>query len=325
MKCYHDLVGSGLRLGVAGVILMGLTAAAQERGMGPGGNRGGRPESSALPAGTQVLRDQAYTINGHPKQRLDLYWLKSEKKQPLLILIHGGAFMMGDKGQENVTPFLAAGYAVASLNYRLSGDALFPAQIEDCKAAVRWLRAQAGKYNLDPERFGVWGASAGGHLAAMVGLTAAGKTFETGENREVSSGVQAVADYFGPTDFLQMDTHRLPSGQVHDLANSPESKLVGGPIQENKEKVAKANPITYVTAKAPPFFIAHGDMDPLVPYHQSQLLEAALKQAGVPVQFYPVKGGGHGFHDVTADQLMMAFFAKILRPELAGAAPVEKH
>jgi dipeptidyl aminopeptidase/acylaminoacyl peptidase len=131
--------------------------------------------------------------------------------------------------------------------------------------------------------------------------------------------VQAVADYFGPTDFLQMDAHRLPDGQTHDPAESPESRYVGGAIQEHKEQVAKANPITFVTAKTPPFFIAHGDADPLVPHHQSVLLEAALKQAGVPVTFYTVKGAGHGFHDATADKMMMDFFAEHLKPAATGA------
>jgi dipeptidyl aminopeptidase/acylaminoacyl peptidase len=123
-----------------------------------------------------------------------------------------------------------------------------------------------------------------------------------------------VADYFGPTDFLQMDAHRLPNGQAHDPAQSPESLYIGGPIQENKDKAAKANPITFITPKAPPFLIAHGDMDPLVPHHQSVLLEAALKKAGVPVRFYTVKGGGHGFRDPTAERLLMDFFDRQLKP-----------
>ena len=128
----------------------------------------------------------------------------------------------------------------------------------------------------------------------MLGTTGDTKEFDVGENLGVSSRVQAVVDYFGPTDFLQMDAHRLPNGMVHDPPDSPESQLVGGAIQENKDKVAKANPITYVTKNAPPFPDLPRRRDPLVPHHQSELLEAALKQAGVPVTFYTVKGGGHG-------------------------------
>src|SRR5260221_4919549 len=154
---------------------------------------------------------------------------------------------------------LDQGYAVASLNYRLSGEALFPAQIEDCKAAVRWLRAHAKEYSLDPEHFGAWGSSAGGHLVALLGPSGDVKEFEKGPHLDQSSRVQAVCDYFGPTDFLQMDAHAIPDARLkHDLPNSPESRLIGGPIQENKDKVAKVNPITYVTPDDPPVLIVHG-------------------------------------------------------------------
>ena len=204
---------------------------------------------------------------------------------------------------------------MASINYRLSQHAVFPGQIEDCKAAVRWLRANAAKYNLDPNRFAAWGGSAGGHLAAMLGTTGDVKAFDIGENLGGSSRVQAVVDYFGPTDFLQMDAHRVPDGQVHDTADSPESELIGGPLQENKEKAAKANPITCLTKNAPSFLICHGDTDPLVPHHQSELLESALRQAGVPVTFYTVKGAGHGgFRDPKVPELTKEFLAKYLKP-----------
>jgi dipeptidyl aminopeptidase/acylaminoacyl peptidase len=127
--------------------------------------------------------------------------------------------------------------------------------------------------------------------------------------------VQAVVDYFGPTDFLQMDAHRLPKGMVHNGVQSPESLLVGGPIQENKDKVARANPITYVTKDAPPFLICHGDADPLVPRHQSELLAAALRKAGVPMILYTVKGGGHGrFSDLAVPGLTKRFLAQHLKP-----------
>ena len=149
----------------------------------------------------------------------------------------------------------------------------------------------------------------------MLGTTGETNLFDVGENLAVSSRVQAVADFFGPTDFLQMDAHRPPGGQIHDSAFSPESRYVGGPIQENQDKVAKANPITYITARTQPFFIAHGEQDPLVPHHQSELLEAALKAAGVPVTFYTVKGAGHGFRDATADKMMLDFFARHLKAQ----------
>ena len=266
--------------------------------------------------------DVPYVTNGHPRQKLDVFVQASEvKNQPLIIYIHGGAFKTGSKNDGVPSDYLSRGYAVASIDYRLSGDAAWPAQIEDCKAAVRWLRANAARYGIDPGRFAAWGASAGGHLAAMLGTTGGEKEFEVGENLDVSSRVQAVVDYFGPTDFLQMDAHRLPNGQFHDPADSPESALIGGPLQQNKDKAVRANPITYVSGDDPPFLICHGDADPLVPHHQSVLLEAALRRAGVPVTFYTVKGGGHGrFGDPKVPELTKGFLDDRLNPVKPGFA-----
>jgi acetyl esterase/lipase len=220
---------------------------------------------------------------------------------------------MGNKGKNVLPEYRDAGYAIASLNYRLSQHALFPAQIQDCKAAVRWLRAHAAEYGLDPTRFAAWGPSAGGHLSAMLGVTGHVSAFEVGEHLDQSSRVQAVVDYFGPTDFLQMDAHRLPDGMVHDPPDSPESELVGGPIQERPEAVALANPVTHVRPDAPPFLVVHGDLDPLVPHHQSELLVAALKKARVPVTFYTVVGAGHGgFTDPQVPEMTRAFLNRHL-------------
>jgi len=264
-----------------------------------------------------VRIDIAYQTNGHPRQKLDLYIPKLDptftSPLPLIIWVHGGAFRMGSKSDNVPTDYIAHGYAIASINYRLSQHAIFPAQIEDCKSAVRWLRAHAGQYNLDPERFAAWGESAGGHLSAMLGVCGDGSEYDVGDNLSVSSHVNAVVDFFGPTDFLQMDAHRMPEGMVHDTADSPESELVGGPIQEIPDKTARANPITYLTSNAPPFLIIHGDKDPLVPYHQSVLLNNALKSAGVPVTFYTVRNGGHGgFKDPKVASLTRDFLKKNL-------------
>jgi acetyl esterase/lipase len=270
--------------------------------------------ANALPAGVIVHRDLAYVSGGHPRQMLDLYLPNLGDAMPLIVWIHGGAFRMGSKADRVPFEMLEQGYVIASLNYRLSQHAHFPAQIEDCKAAVRWLRAHADTYRLDPLRFASWGESAGGHLAAMLGTAGHERNFEVGEHLEHSSRVQAVLDFFGPTDFLQMDAHRLPEGMVHDTADSPESELVGGPIQERPAEVARANPVTYVTSEAPPFLIVHGDRDPLVPYHQSTLLVAALEEAGVPVTFYTVVGAGHGgFDDPQIPILVHEFLAARLR------------
>jgi len=282
---------------------------------------------SRLPEGATAHRDLAYVSGGHDRQKLDLYLPKDRTNLPLIINIHGGAFKMGSKEQGVPLEYLAQGYAIASINYRLSQHANFPAQIEDCKAAVRWLRAHAAAYRIDPQRFAAWGNSAGAHLSAMLGTTGDTKEFDVGANLDQSSGVQAVVDYFGPTDFLQMDAHRLPNGQTHDPADSPESLLIGGAIQENKDKAARANPITYVTPADPPFLICHGDQDPLVPHHQSELLEAALKRAGVPVTFHTVKGAGHGrFNDPKVGELTREFLAKHLKreePTLAVPTPAQ--
>lgn len=250
-----------------------------------------------VPPGAKALRDLAYVENGHERQKLDLYLPeKAPGPVPVIIWVHGGGWQNGTK--DGCPPlragYLERGYAVASLGYRLSSHAIFPAQIEDCKAAIRWLRAHAQEHGLDPQRFGVWGSSAGGHLVALLGTTGDVKEFETSPNREVSSRVQAVCDYYGPTDFTQMDAHAAGGRRSHDSPDSPESKLLGGPVQENKDKAARANSVTYVTPDDPPFLIVHGDQDPAVPHHQSELLFEALRKTGVSVHFHTIKGAGHG-------------------------------
>lgn len=264
-----------------------------------------------LPEGTQTLRDLAYVPDGHDRQKLDLYLPPAQNRLPLVVWIHGGAFRAGSKDQCPALWLLREGYAVASINYRLSQHAIFPAQIEDCKAAVRFLRANAPKYQLDPDRFGVWGASAGGHLAAMLGTTSDLRAFDRGAHTTVSSRVHAVVDWFGPTDFTLMN--KFPGAMDHDAPDSPESQLIGGPVQENRDKAQKANPVTYVTAEDPPFLIMHGDKDPLVPVNQSQLLEAALRKAGVPVVLHVIAGAGHGFQGDEPLRLVREFFAQKLK------------
>ncbi len=191
-----------------------------------------------LPEGTKVHRDIDYVKNGHERQKLDLYIPeKPDTPLPVIVWIHGGGWMNGSKdGGGPALPFVGKGYAVASINYRLSQHAPFPAQIEDCKAAIRWLRANAGTYNLDPHHIGVWGASAGGHLVALLGTSGDVKDLEGSEGSpDQSSRVQAVVDFFGPTDMTKM-------GGRHNAPNSPEARLLGGPVQENKDKAAPPTP-----------------------------------------------------------------------------------
>ena len=273
-----------------------------------------------LPPGVKAERDIPYVANGGPRQILDLYLpaKPAEKPLPLVIWIHGGAWSAGSKDGCPFLPFVNRGFAVASINYRLSQMAIWPAQIQDCKAAVRFLRANAAKYNLDPDHFGVGGGSAGGHLVAVLGTAGQVKELE-GDlgNNGVSSRVQAVCDLFGPTDLLKMAEQAGPNSTLqHDSPNSPESKLIGGAIQENKEKAKTANPITYVSKDSAPFLIMHGDKDPLVPLGQSQLLEKALKDAGVEVTLKVIEGAGHGgrqFNSPEANEAIEVFFNKHLK------------
>ncbi|MBN2735646.1 MAG: alpha/beta hydrolase [Spirochaetales bacterium] len=262
----------------------------------------------------QTYENLAYVSNGRTFQKLDLFVPDKGNKHPLIIWVHGGAFQRGSKKDNVPLSYLEHGFAVASLNYRLSQHAIFPAQIEDIKAATRWLRANTKKYHLHPDCFGAWGESAGGHLVAMLGLTGNTDIFDVGEHLDIPSRVQAVADYFGPTDFLRMDSQRLPEGMAHDPHDSPESELIGGAIQAHKDRAAKASPITYVTRDAPPFLIIHGDCDLLVPYQQSVILNNALVEHGVPVSFYTVIGECHGrFKDPKIAEITLKFFEKHLK------------
>ncbi|GAB4456350.1 MAG: alpha/beta hydrolase fold domain-containing protein [Armatimonadaceae bacterium] len=259
-----------------------------------------------LPENVKKLSDIEYArVDGH-SLRLDLYLLENPKgKLPVVVWVHGGGWGKGSKDNTPALFLTRHGYAVASISYRLSGVANFPAQIQDCKAATRWLRANADKHGLDADHIGAWGASAGGHLVAMLGTTGESKDFDNAHgNREFTSRVQAVVDFFGPTDFLQMDKHAPADSRItHDAPDSPESLLIGAPIQENREKVQKANPITYIHKNAPPFLIVHGDKDNLVPVHQSKLLHEALNQAGVPNTLWIIEGAGHGFGVEHRDEL----------------------
>jgi acetyl esterase/lipase len=271
-------------------------------------------EHSIETVGKRTYLDVEYVPGGHERQKLDIYLpeqVKYTEPLPMVVWIHGGAWRAGDKKNCRARVFLKDGYAAASINYRLSHHAIFPAQIEDCKAAIRYLRANAKNYNIDPERIGVWGSSAGGHLVALLGTTSDIKDFDKGPNLHVSSKVQAICDFFGPTDFTKMSD--FESRMDHDAADSPESLLVGGPIQENKEACKRANPITYVSRNDPPFLIVHGDKDPLVPHNQSELLYEALNKADVEVKFHTVKGGGHGFRDAQVDRMVREFFNRHLK------------
>lgn len=244
-----------------------------------------------------------------------------------MIWIHGGGWKSGSRlpVPTRASDLCGRGYAVASLDYRLVPNAIWPAQLHDVKGAVRWLRAHAATYNLDPQRFGTWGDSAGGHLASMLAtsggvasVTIGNETFDlegtVGGNLGVSSRVQAAVHWYGATDFLQMRFY--PATSNHDSPGSDEGRFIGGGIQDYPERTATANPITYVTPDDPPFLVMHGTLDKLIPFNQSELLVDALTAAGVPVVFRPVAGAGHGGSPFLASsvvQTVYAFLDEVLR------------
>ena len=247
-----------------------------------------------VPEGYVAERDLVYSSPDSINLRLDLYYMpEAESPLPLIIWIHGGAWRSGDKRSARFArELLGEGYAVASINYRLSGQATFPAQIIDCKAAVRWLRSRAGHYNIDPGRFAAWGGSAGSHLANLLGTAEDMPDWEQGDCLEYSSRVQAVVDWFGPTDFSRMDD--IPGKMVHLDEDSPESVLIGGAVRDHPEKVAYANPITYVNRHNPPFQILHGKEDLLVLPNQAILLNQAFLDVGLTPDFALLDSTGHG-------------------------------
>jgi acetyl esterase/lipase len=259
----------------------------------------------------QHLTDLPYANSANPRQRLDLLLptqRKSDKPLPVVAFIHGGAWRAGNKdaGIKRVMRFAESGeFAAASIGYRLSGEAKWPAQIQDCKAAIAWLKSQAATYNLDPDRIAVFGSSAGGHLVSMLGVTGGEKGLG-----DPSVRVAAVVDFFGPTDFLTMNDH--PGRMDHDAADSPESQLIDGPIQEHKERARLATPMAYISADDAPFLILHGTRDDLVPFPQSASFHAALTKAGVQATLVPVEGAGHGFGGPQVNAWVDAFLYRQL-------------
>ena len=228
--------------------------------------------------------DIAYASTS-PAQKLDIYLPEGDGPFPVILSIHGGAFKGGDKRDNQVVPMLEGlkrGYAVVSINYRLSPEAIFPAQIYDVKAAVRWVRANAKKYKFNADKIAAWGGSAGGTLCALAGTSGNVKELEDLSlgNPTQSNIVQAVVDWFGPTDFLKMDEQlkesKVKNPQIHSIPESPESELIGKNLADAPDLVKAVNPETYITPDDPPFLIQHGLIDHLVPYQGSVNLAAKL-------------------------------------------------
>ncbi len=287
--------------------------------------RRGRRKPVVIPDDVAVSRDVVFGRGGGRSLKMDIVRPKErgEDALPVYVWIHGGGWRQGNKegGLERAVRFAKLGFVGATIEYRLSGEATFPAQIEDCKCAIRFLRAQAKTYGLDPERIAVGGSSAGGHLAALLGTSGDVKELEgNGGWLEHSSRVQAVVDFYGPTDLIRFA--KTPGYESHARSNSPESRLLGGDVLRHPERAAKANPIAYVDEHDPPFLIIHGSNDRTVPPNQSTLLDEALKKAGVRTALHVIDGAGHGgpaFASPKIRKLEEAFLLEILKRRKASS------
>lgn len=265
----------------------------------------------------EKLLNIPYVKGGTARQTLDLYLPRNKRAPyPVIVWIHGGSWMHGDKA-ENCLPArdLSNDFAVASINYRYSTDAPFPAQVHDCKAAIRFLRANAKKYRIDPGRIGVWGSSAGGHLAALIGTTG-DSTFEILEGRKkgdpkVSSRVQAVCDWCGPTNFFSAQSQAGPKNKFsYSGPGSAVYRLMFSNM--HPQVLLAASPVNYVTADDPPFLIMHGDKDDAVPLEQSKEFYELLKKRGVRSEFLILKNRGHSFDYPEYIEKVRKFFLQTL-------------
>ncbi|MBL8825865.1 MAG: alpha/beta hydrolase fold domain-containing protein [Planctomycetaceae bacterium] len=262
---------------------------------------------------TVTLRDLQYSGTAESPLLLDLYRpLDRPGMLPVVMWVHGGGWSQGSKARCPATWLTEHGFAVASIDYRLTGVAQWPAQIDDCRAAVRWLREHAELYELNDERIGAWGGSAGGHLVAMLG------TLDAPTKETTSSRVQAVCDWYGPTDLLTMPPNVLTAGKtVDDLARSNGAKLLGGIVRDRPELARQASAIYHVSADDPPFLIMHGAQDPGVPVEQSERLHSKLRAVGVPSTLQILPGAGHGgkeFQTPAVREQVRKFFAERLQP-----------
>lgn len=259
---------------------------------------------------SQSWTDLDYGDTEEVYHQLDIYLPEEEKTSyPAIIAIYGSAWfgnnLKASAFQTLSQPLLNASFAVITPNHRASTDSIYPAQIQDIKAAIRYVRANAEEFQIDTSFVGITGISSGGHLAALAGTSGGVKTESIGSatadiegsvgaHTDFSSSVDAVVDWFGPTDITIMAECEGGGSIDHNAPDSPESVLVGGPIQENKDKGMLANPIIFVNPSDPPFLIFHGDQDPLVPPCQSELLYEALQDSGVASEYVLMEGGGHG-------------------------------
>jgi len=231
------------------------------------------------------------TVDGKPLA-LDLYLPANITAPPLIVWVHGGAWYLGDK-QQYPKALIESGFALASLDFRQSTDARFPAQIHDIKAGIRFLRANARDYGYRTERIAISGASSGGHLAAMVGVTNGHKELEgtVGSYPNESSNVQAILDYFGASNLTTILSQSTPHGL--NVRKPALDKLIGGQPENVPELAKLASPVFHVDRDDPPLLLLHGDQDPQMPINQSHELQGAYEKLGLDVKFHVVHGAGH--------------------------------
>jgi len=264
-----------------------------------------------LPGGGLFFRDVIYaTPWGFRPLMLDLRLPKGDGPFPLIVFVHGGAWAVGDptiinsvyRKMDMFARFAEAGFAVARIAYRHTNEAKFPTQLHDCKSAIRFLRKHVELLHIDPKRFAAFGDSAGGHLVTLLGLTADNPALEGSiGTTEGSSAVSCVINWFAPTDLITLGEQKRALGNAwgdSDLADSPESLLIGGAPPLNSELAKAASPITYVHRNAPPMLLQYGDADRLVPLAQGEALFNALKAVGVDVTLQIIKGADHCFWGV---------------------------
>ncbi|MEO6245486.1 MAG: sulfatase-like hydrolase/transferase [Opitutaceae bacterium] len=266
-----------------------------------------------VPAGVKRIANVEYTRPPTGAVLLDLFLPEKTTNRPLPVVmwIHGGGWKNGSKENCPLTWLAAEGYAVVSIDHRYTSAAPWPAQIDDARAAVRWLRTNAARYGLDPARIAVGGGSSGGHLAAALG------TLDAPAGEKVSSRVQAVLDYYGPSDLLTMPSNLAGPGKTDaDLAKANGAKLLGGIVRDRPAIARAASALPNVTRDDPPFLILHGDKDPQVPLDQSQRLDAKLREVGVPSELIMLPGAGHGGKEFTTPEVkekIRTFLARSLK------------
>ena len=262
---------------------------------------------STLDSGVSVHHGVEFaTVEGFRPLLLDLYLPAGSAPRPAIVYLHGGGWAVGTRrrfgrafASWSPTPLdrlAQAGFAVVTVDYRLSGEARFPAQLHDVKAAIRWLRGNSSSLGVDPTRVITWGESAGGHLAMLAGLTGDRTDLEgsIGDQLSESSAVSGVIDWYGPMNLLSLGSQHSPDSAIRpDDADSWESTMVGVPLQTDPARTLAASPISYVHADAPPVQIHHGTTDSLVPFAQSVEFADALRAAGGTVELISVEGSDH--------------------------------